>query len=55
MVGLLYTTTQPIGKIVKKFEDTAVHIRFGRSVENIAIVGESVAEDQNVSIPQRSQ
>ena len=29
--------------------------RFARSVKNIAIVGDSVAEDSNVSIPLRSQ
>ena len=56
-------TTQAIGKIVKKFEETEVvtnigrHVnyRFARSPENIAIVSESVAEDPNVSIPCRSQ
>ena len=56
-------TTQAIGKIVKKFEETGavtnivrpVHHRFARSAENIAAVSESVAEDPNVSIPRRSQ
>ena len=32
-----------------------VHHRFARSVGNIAIVSESVAEDPNVSISRRSQ
>ena len=32
-----------------------MHHRFVRSAENIAIVSESVIEDQNVSIPRRSQ
>ena len=32
-----------------------VHHRFTCSTENIAIVSENVAEDQNVSIPRRSQ
>ena len=48
---------------MKKFEETVVvtnierpvHHRFARSTETIAIVSESVAEDQNVSIPRRSQ
>ena len=56
-------TTQAMGKIVKKFEETGVvtniekpvHHRFDRSAENIAIVNESVAEDRNVSISRRSQ
>ena len=55
-------TTQAIGKIVKKFEETGavtnivrpVHHRFARSAENIAAVSESVTEDPNVSIPRRS-
>ena len=45
--------TQAIGKIVKKFEETAavkdiirrVHHRLARSVENFAAVNQSVAED----------
>ena len=49
-------TTQAIGKIVKKFEETEVvtnierpvHHRLARSAENIAIVSESVNEDTNV-------
>ena len=56
-------TTQAIGKIVKKFEETGVvtnierlgYHRFARSAENIAVVSESVAEDSNVSIPCHSQ
>ena len=32
-----------------------MHHRFARSVENIVIASESVAEDPNVSIPRRSQ
>ena len=46
-------TTQASGKIVKKFKKTEVvtnierpmHHRFARSIENIAVVSESVAED----------
>ena len=46
------STTQAIGKIVKKFEETAeitnierpVHHRFARSAEYIAIVSASVVE-----------
>ena len=57
------STTQVIGKIGKKLEETGVvtnierpvHHRFARSTENIPIVNESVTEDQNVSIPRRSQ
>ena len=57
------STMQAIGKIVKKFEATGlvtnikwpVHHRFVRSSENIAGVGESVAEDPYVSFPCRSQ
>ena len=56
-------STQAIGKIVKKFEVNGVvtnikrrvHHSFARSAENIAIVGESVAENLTVSIPRRSQ
>ena len=56
-------TRQAIGKIVKKFGETGVvtniekpvHHRFARSVQNIAIVSEIVAEDLNVLIPCRSQ
>ena len=56
------TTTQAIGKIVKKFKETEVitniekpvHHRFARSTENIAIVSANVAKDRNVSIPRRS-
>ena len=56
-------TTQAIGKIVKKFEDTRVvtnierpvHHRYARFAENIAIVSESVAEGPNVSICRCSQ
>ena len=48
---------------MKKFEETGVvtnierpvHHRFTRSIENIAIVSESVAEYINVSILRRSQ
>ena len=58
-----HPTTQAIGKIVKKFEETGVatyiespvHNRLVRSAEDIAIVSESVAEDSNVSIPRCSQ
>ena len=54
-------TTQAIDKIVKKFEETGVvtnierpvHHRFACSAENIVIVSESVAKDQNVSISRR--
>ena len=54
---------QAIGKIVKKFEETGVvtnierpvHHRFARSAVNIAIVGESAAEEPNVSIPRCPQ
>ena len=50
-------TTQAIGEIVKKFEETGVvtnierilHHRYARSAEIIAIVSESVAKDPNVS------
>ena len=56
-------TTQAIGKIVRKFEETEVvtdierpvHLRLARSAENIAIVSESVAEDPNVSISRHSR
>ena len=52
-------TTQAIGKIVKRFEETRVvinierpvHHRFARSSQNIAIVSESVAENPDVSLP----
>ena len=51
-------TTQAIGKIVKKFEETGavtdivrrVYHRLAHSGENIAAVSQSVAEDPNVSI-----
>ena len=51
-----------IDKIVKEFEETGVvtnvegpvHHRFARSVENNAIVSESVGENPKVSIPRRS-
>ena len=52
------TTTQAIGKILKKFEETGVVAnidRFDRSAEHIANVSESVVEDPNVSIPCRCQ
>ena len=56
-------TTQTIGKIVKKFEETEVvtnierlvHRHFARFIENTAFVSESVAEYPNVSITCRSQ
>ena len=56
-------TTQAIGKIVKKLEETGVianierpvHYGFVRSVESIAIVSESATEYPNMSIPCRSQ
>ena len=56
-------TTQAIGKIVKKFDETGVvtnikrlmYHRFARLAENIGIVSESVAEDPHVSIPSPSQ
>ena len=56
-------TTQAIGKIVKKFEETGVitnidrpvHHHFAYSAENIAIASESVAEHPNMSIPCRFQ
>ena len=52
-------TTQAMSKIVKRFEETGVvtniernvHYRFASSAENIGIVSESFAEDQNVLIP----
>ena len=55
-------TTQTIGIIVKKFDETEVitnierpvHHRFARSDENIAIASENVAEVPNVSIPRHS-
>ena len=48
---------------MKKFEDAGVitnierpvHHRFARSAENVTVVSESVAENQNVSIPRRFQ
>ena len=51
-------TTQAIGKIVKKLEETEVvtnierpvHHHFARSAANIAIVSESVVKDPNVSL-----
>ena len=57
------TSKQTIGKIVKKFKETAVvtnierpmHHCFARSTENIAVVSETVAEHTNVSIPRRFQ
>ena len=56
-----HPTTQAIGKIVKKFEETGmvtnieipVHHRFARSAENIVIVSESIAEGPNVLTPCR--
>ena len=56
-------TTQAIGKILKKFEETgvitniekSVHHRFAPSAENIVIVSKSIAEETNVSITRRSQ
>ena len=53
-------TTQAIGEIVKKSEETGmvtniVHHRFACSAKNIAIVSESIAEDLNVSFPRRCQ
>ena len=35
--------------------ERAVHYRFLRCTENIAIVSESIAEDPNVTLPRRSQ
>ena len=57
------STRQAIGKIVRKFEETGmvknierpVHHSYALSVENVAIVIESVAVESNVSIPRRSQ
>ena len=57
--GCFRPTTQAIGKIGEKFKETGVitnierpvHQRFARTAENIAIVRESVAADQKVSIP----
>ncbi|GFS30727.1 histone-lysine N-methyltransferase SETMAR, partial [Trichonephila inaurata madagascariensis] len=54
---------QAVTSLVKKFESTyslcdvavPVRLRVGRSVENIADVETSVANDPNQSIPQRSQ
>ena len=51
-------TTQAIGKIVKKFEESEavtnivrpVHYRFARSAENIAAASESIAEDPNIVV-----
>ena len=56
-------TTQAIYKIMKKFEETevvtnierSVYHRFAPFAENIASLSESVAGDQNVFIPRRSQ
>ena len=57
-------TTQAIGKIVQKFEETGViinierpvhHHCFACSAKNSAIVSESVAEDWNVLISHSSQ
>lgn len=56
-------TTQEIGKIFKKFEETEsvadierpVYHRFVRVTPNIAIVSESVAEGSNVYISRHSQ
>ena len=56
-------TTQAIGNLVQKFEETGVltnierpvHHRFVHSAENTAIVSESVAEAPKVSIPRRPQ
>ena len=56
-------TMQAFGKIVKKLKETGVFTNIKRPVhhgfacftENVAIMGESVAEDPNVSIPRRSQ
>ena len=57
-----HSNTQPIGRVVQKFEATGVitnigrpvHQHFVRSTENMTIVCESVAKDPNVSIPRRS-
>ena len=50
-------TTQAIAKILKRrvviYIERLVHNRFPRSIENIAIVSESVAEDTNLLIPRR--
>ncbi|GFY59814.1 histone-lysine N-methyltransferase SETMAR [Trichonephila inaurata madagascariensis] len=54
---------QAVTSLVKKFESTyslcdvavPVRLRVGRSVENIAAVGTSLANDPNQSIPRRSQ
>ncbi|GFY43576.1 histone-lysine N-methyltransferase SETMAR [Trichonephila inaurata madagascariensis] len=54
---------QAVTSLVKKFESTyslcdvavPVRLRVGRSVENIAAVETSVANDPNQSIPRRSQ
>ncbi|ERL94483.1 hypothetical protein D910_11760 [Dendroctonus ponderosae] len=52
-------TEQTISNTVEKFEETdiarPVHHRNIRSAENIAVVAQSVEEDQNSSIPQRAQ
>ena len=56
-------TTQPIGKIMKKFEETGVvtnierpvNHRFALSAENSAILSYSGADHRNVSIPHFSQ
>ena len=56
-------TIQAIAKIAKEFEETEmvinierpVHYRFDHSVEYIAIVNESFAENPNVMIPRRSK
>ncbi|GFY54408.1 histone-lysine N-methyltransferase SETMAR [Trichonephila inaurata madagascariensis] len=54
---------QAVTSLMKKFESThslcdvavPVRLRVGRSVENIAAVETSVANDPNQSIPRRSQ
>ena len=56
-------TTQAVGKIVKKFQETRVftnierpvHHRLSHSAKNNAIVSESVAAGPNVATPRRSQ
>ena len=59
---MVYIIASNQRKIVKKYEETGlvtsierpVYHRFACSAENISIIDENVAEDQNVLIPRRS-
>ncbi|XP_055921798.1 uncharacterized protein LOC129952888 [Eupeodes corollae] len=50
-VSHIRPTTQVVGKIVKKFEETELVT----NIVNIAALSETVSEDPNVSIPRRYQ